>query len=91
MANTSTATRIYAEIKYNYDHASWIAGVILDSATKPTTRLKNMLRHLRAGREFSPLSFRMPYEGFFVDGVAVRPEFLLDNKANDPNQYRLAG
>ena len=86
----TTAQRCYAEINRDYKHTSFIANVIFTGSSKPTTRLKNLLAQLRAGREFSPLSFRMPYEGFFVDGIAVRPEFLLTKDAK-PEDFRLVG
>jgi len=83
----SNAAKAYCEISRDFKHASWIANVLL-TCSKPTTRLKNMLQHLRDGREFSPLSFAMPYVGFFVDGVAVCPSFL-DKKNQNPENYRL--
>jgi hypothetical protein len=88
----STASKIYAEINRDFANRSesFIANVILTGQSKPTTRLKNLLRHIKAGRQFSCLSFKMPYEGFFVDGVAVKPEFLLDNKTEDVEAYRFA-
>jgi len=75
----TTAAQVYTTISRQFPHASWIANVLL-TCSKPTTRLRNMLQHLRDGREFSPLSFTMPYEGFFVDGAAVNADFL--NKKN---------
>lgn len=87
----TTASRIYCEIRRDFPRtgASFIANVIITGSTKPTTRLKNLLAQLRAGREFACLSFKMPHEGFFVDGIAVRPEFLLTKDAK-PEDFRLA-
>jgi len=86
----TTAQRCYAEISRDFDRdASWIANVIITGSSKSATRLKNLLAQLKAGRQFSPLSFRMPYEGFFVDGIAVRPEFLLTKDAK-PEDFRFA-
>lgn len=84
------AAKYYAEINRDYKHTSFIANVIFTSSSKPTTRLRNLLEQLKSGREFSPLSFKMPYEGFFVDGIAVRPEFLLSKNAK-PQDFRLVG
>jgi len=85
----STAAKLYCEINRNHANtdASFIANVIL-SCSKPTTRLKTLLHHVREGRHFSCLSFRMPYEGFFVDGVAVKFDFLLSPK-NRVEDFRL--
>ena len=89
MKKLAAKVRLYAEINSEFDKdASWIAGIILDQSTQPATRLRNMLAHLKAGRVFSPLSFQMPSVGFFVDGVAVRPQFLLEKDAQ-PENFRL--
>ena len=84
-----TSAALYIIIGRHYGrHASFIANVFLQGE-KPTTRLRNMLIHLEAGRQFTALSFRMPYEGFFVDGTAVKPSFL-DQPDSRVEDHRLA-
>ncbi len=89
----SLAVRCYGTINrgpYGRD-ASFIANVILTSCSRPGKRLKVMVERLRRGQQFTSLSFRMPYEGFFIDGVAVRME-ILDAPADTPlDQHRLEG
>jgi hypothetical protein len=73
----SLAVRCYGEISRHYSRdASFIANVLLTGCSRPGTRLKELLRRLRAGQQFNCLPFRMPYEGFFIDGIAVRMEIL---------------
>lgn len=89
MTRPTLAVRCYGEINRNYDRdASFIANVLL-SCRNPGRRLQNMLHRLQAGQQFTCLSFRMPYEGFFVDGVACRLELLDASPLEPTDNYRL--
>lgn len=88
---STAAAKYYCEINRNKSEygsaAGWIANVLL-SCRMPATRIKNLLNHLKAGREVATLSFTMPYNGFLVDGRAVRLEFL-DKAGNKPEDFLL--
>jgi hypothetical protein len=85
----TTAAKIYAEINRDFANQpeSFIANVLLP-CSKPTTRLRNLLAHIRDGKQFSCLSFQMPYNGFFVDGVAVNLSFL-DKRGAKVEDHRI--
>ena len=51
LTRPSTAQRLYRELQTVDSDVAFIANVILTSAAKPTTKLRNLLARIRAGQE----------------------------------------
>lgn len=71
------ATRCYRELSNNYPQpVGFIANVLLTGCGRPGKRLAALLARVKAGQEVDTLSFTMPYDGFLIDGIAVRMDIL---------------
>lgn len=89
---SALATKCYRELSNDFPRpVGFIANVLLTGCGRPGKRLEKLLQRVKAGHEVDTIPFVMPYEGFLMDGVAVRME-ILDAPVEAPvESFRLVG